>query len=635
MKLTVKKALPWVVLAAGLFVVNITSDAFGQIGGQNGLQSEALLIQTDGTANFSEGTQGTADSTVEESQTLWLPEKAVLTCTIDGQNVMIQGEVTENPMAQTASTAAVTEAAVEGTTVMNAAAQETSMTEAAANGTPESSAEQIVYDDYYYLFELQPYESTIGVRTDYCGRVGRGEAVSFTVPLGFGTDSDKLYSSFALAISDGTSYYAISPPTYISNPEVLAKHTQEYKEPLSKKGLLLDGDMISDAMTLGVKNSSIDIAFQQIIGEGIEYEYDGKTYHFNKELMEYYDKAVLTMSSKDISVTAVILNGWNDAMPQLILPGVERKAGVNYYNFNASTKEGVDTIKAIASFLAERYSGTEGSKGKISNWIIGNEINNQIWNYAGPMEMEDYVEEYIRAFRVFYTAIRSVSKNDRVFFSTDFFWNNPERTDTYYSAKEVIDTFARLSREGGDMDWGLAYHPYPDPLTEPEFWDDGETGRAVDSVDTTIVNFKNLHVLTDYFQRAELLDRSGQVRHIILSEQGFTSRSATRGDVEQIQAAALAYAYFIADSNPYIDAILMHRQVDNVGEAKSYVAVGLWECDMNSPDVIRATTRKKAWEVFKYMDTKQAVERTEFAKEIIGIEKWSDVIPDFKWKRYE
>ena len=102
-----------------------------------------------------------------------------------------------------------------------------------------------------------------------------------------------------------------------------------------------------------------------------------------------------------------------------------------------------------------------------------------------------------------------------------------------------------------------------------------------------------------------------------------------------IQAAALAYAYYIADSNPYIDAVLMHRQVDHVSEVNDYVAVGLWQCDMSSPNVIKATMRKKAWEVFKYIDKKESVEKTAFAREIIGIEKWSDVIPNFRWKRYE
>lgn len=574
-------ALPWIVLAAALCFMTIGMD-----------DTFAATAAGDGTAQ-QQGGQGDGQSEEETSGIPEPTEKGTLSCTTDGTNVLISGTVTGE------------------------------------------RSDPAYYDAYIYLFELKAYEKEIGDRTDYAGWLNRGDAVSFTLPLGFGTEADKLYSSFVLAVYDGTKYHAISKPAYITNPEVLAKNQNEYKEPLSKKGLLLDGDMISDAMYLGVKNTSVSIAFQQILGSGIDYQYDGKTYHFNKEMVEYYDDAIGRFSGKDISVTAILLNGWNDTAPELIPPGVEKKSGVNYYMFNTSTREGVETLKAVASFLAERYSGLTGSKGKVSNWIIGNEINNQIWNYIGPMDVEEYVAEYIRAFRVFNTAIHSVSANDRLFFSTDFFWNDPDATQLNYSARDVIDIFARMSREGGDMDWGLAYHPYPDPLTEPEFWDDGISGRVVDSVDSRIVNFANLHVLTDYMGRSQLLDRQGEVRHIILSEQGFTSKSATRGDVEYIQAAALAYAFYIADSNPYIDAVLMHRQVDNVSEVNAYVAVGLWECDMNSPGTVKATMRKKAWEVFKNMDSKKSLETNAFAKEIIGIEKWSDVIPNFKWKNFE
>lgn len=32
--------------------------------------------------------------------------------------------------------------------------------------------------------------------------------------------------------------------------------------------------------------------------------------------------------------------------------------------------------------------------GKVSNWIIGNEIENQEWNYMGPMDLTNYVKTY-------------------------------------------------------------------------------------------------------------------------------------------------------------------------------------------------------------------------------------------------
>ena len=57
---------------------------------------------------------------------------------------------------------------------------------------------------------------------------------------------------------------------------------------------------------------------------------------------------------------------------------------------------------------------------------------------------------------------------------------------------------------------------------------------------------------------------------------------------------------------------------------------------MNQPNLIVATKRKKIWQVFRDIDKKNAtLEATEFAKPIIGISKWSDVVPNFKWRSLE
>lgn len=396
--------------------------------------------------------------------------------------------------------------------------------------------------------------------------------------------------------------------------------------------------MVADAFELGVNHVIVNIPFHHILGQGIDYTYDGKNYSFNKEVLENLDYTIRRMSEKSMTVTAIILNGWNDSTPQLVYPGVTKQPEnqVFYYGFNASTKEGYETIKAIASFLAERYSSLSSPYGKVSNWIIGNEINNQQWNYVGPMDIDRYIQEYERAFRVFYTAIRSTNQNDRLFFSTDYNWLHESNGTTKYNAKDIIDKFADKTGAGGSMDWGLAYHPYAIPLTEPEFWDDDQTGLIKNDVSSPVVNLKNLNVLTDYMQSGPLLDRNGKVRHIILSEQGFTSVSPTHGENNDLQAAAIAYAYYIADSNPYIDAFIMSRQVDAPSEAAASMNFGLWKCDMNRPNDIVPTMRKKSWSVYKYIDDrKRTLETTEFAKSIIGIERWSDVIPGFKWKSQE
>lgn len=487
-------------------------------------------------------------------------------------------------------------------------------------------------DNHFYLKELKPYEDSVQT-AGYVQAVEKGNEMVFTFPLNAGTGDSCLYSKFVVTVWDGSNYVAVSDPHYITNPEKIAPNQKEFYDPLTKKGLLIEHDMLDDAFALGVKHTIINIPLQAMLGSGIDYEYEGKTYHFSKDFFDIYDKTVFDFSSKGISVTAVLLNSWNEHTLDLIHPGTEKTSSANYYMFNAATQAGYEQLKAMVSFLAERYNGTHG---KISNWIVGNEINNQLWNYIGPMDITQYMTEYERAFRVFYTAIKSTNANDRVYFSIDYNWNNEANGTTKYGGKEVVDTFNSLVTAKGQMDWGLAYHPYSIPLTEPEFWDDNQTGLISWEYTSPVINFSNLSVLTDYFQQSALLDSKGQVRPIILSEQGFTSQSATRGECEDLQAAAFAYAYYIADSNPYIDAFIMSRQVDAVSEAQQSCAFGLWTCDMSAENRVVPTGQKKIWEVFRYIDKyAKSLDVTDFAKEIIGIENWGDVIPNFVYRNKE
>lgn len=503
-----------------------------------------------------------------------------------------------------------------------------------------SFSDPAYYDNYLYLFEQKPYQRDLKGRTDYAAWITKGDALHFSIPLNHGTQSDRLYSSFVVAVYDGEEYTQVSNEVYVTNPEVMAKYTEPYKTGQTKKGLLIQTtqSMIADAFELGVNHVIVNIPFSHILGSGIEYTYDGKTYHFSSEVLAVYDDTIRRMSEKNMTVTAVLLNDWNNATPQLYYPGVKRQpAGTaNYYGFHVATEEGFETLKAIAAFLTERYSSLQSPYGRVSNWVIGNEINNQLWNYMGPMSLEQYMEEYVRAFRVFYTAIRSTSSTSRVFFSTDYNWLHEADGRLKYNAKDVLDTFNSMVVPGGPMDWELAYHPYSIPMVEPEFWNDAETGLIKNDASSPVVNMINLKVLTDYLQQPQFLMRNGKPRHVILSEQGFTSQSHSRGEVEELQAAAIAYAYYLADSNSLIDAFIMSRQVDAPSEVAASCSFGLWSCDMSKPNDIVPTMRKQSWTVYKNIDDrKRTLETTEKYKKYIGIEKWSDVIPDFKWKNQE
>lgn len=503
------------------------------------------------------------------------------------------------------------------------------------DGTVVPQETEVPDDGYYYLFELQPYETGIGSRTDYAAWCDKTEKLKFSLPFSGGDSDPRLYSRFVVALKIGDTYQAISAPIYVTNPGDVASFTEEYPEAMSKKGLLIELDMLGDAMELGVKHTTINIPYHHIIGGNLKYHYNGKDYYFNEELIASYDKMISSFSNKGIIVTAILLNGWNDAHPELHEAGLAKSSSAFYYGFNVSTPEGYETTRALFSFMAERYSGADYKHGRVSNWIVGNEVNNnKNWNYVGPMDLASYTKLYEKNFRVAYTAIKSRSKNARVFFSTDYEWKK-QNTNLQYAAKDFIDLFnAGISAEG-NIEWGLAYHPYPYPMTEPEFWDDDQTGMVNETFESPVVNFKNLHVLTDYFQQAHMRTAGGQVRHIILSEEGFTSDSISRGKVYDIQAAAFAYAYYLVDNNPYIDAFILNRQVDAITEVETSCAFGLWTVDMSRPDKVIAVMPKNIYQVFKHIDTRKSLRYSEFAKSIVGISDWSEVIPGFDPEKYQ
>lgn len=488
-----------------------------------------------------------------------------------------------------------------------------------------------------YLFELKAYEDNLGTRTDYISELDRNTTIKTSIDLLEGQENTRLYSKFLIAIKKNNKYYPISNAIYITNSGEIAKSKLPYQDANSKKGLLIDMNMISDAFELGVKHAIVNFNLDQILGEGIDYTYEGKTYHFNKNAIATYDTTVSTFSNKSMQVTAVVVNSWNNTHKELMYPNVVKNNTAIYYGFNAKTKEGVETTRAIASFLAERYSGDNYNYGRVSNWVIGNEINNnENWNYMGPMDVEKYSKEFARSFRVFYTAIKAKSKNARLFFSVDYDWNYPKANKLKYRAKQVIDLISENINTEGNIDWNLAYHPYPLPLTSANFWDDVNTGQIKQDETTAIINFANLHVLTDYLKGSNFRDTSGKVRRVILSEQGFTSKSPDKAEDKDLQAAAFAYAYYIADSDPYIDSFILSRQVDHPVETRDSLYFGLWNTDSSVTDKSKATDRKKIWAVFKNIDSRtQTLSQTEFAKKIIGINKWSDVIPNFKWKSLE
>ena len=472
-------------------------------------------------------------------------------------------------------------------------------------------------DGFYYLFEEKAYQTSLQ-DSEYLIEDQKDVDLTFSVNLNYNTTSSRLFSKFVVAVKKNGSFLAITKPRYITNPEAIAKYSPSFGATSSKKGLLVDPEKLktSELDDLGVKHAAYNIPLSRILGQTsnanyptVYYTYNGRNYAFNGQIIAEYDYIFTSLTNRGITTTAIILNDIS-SHPELIHPKARSGGHAPYYAFNAADESGTETIAAIASFLASRYSGT--GHGRVMNWVIGNEINARSeWNHIEHMSTPDYVDEYARAFRIFYNALLSVNGNARVYISLDQQWGKSLYSKNGYGSKEILDEFNRNLKAEGNIDWGLAQHPYNYPLTSAKAWQ--SNGKYVqDNENTPVITIKNLHVLTDYLQKPEMLTEDGEVRHLILSEMGYTSSQG-----QELQAASFVYAYKMIEANQYVDSMLFSRETDAPSEVAQGLDLGL--CTLGGG-------RKSIYEAYKYVDSAESAKYTDFALRVIGISSWSEVI---------
>lgn len=469
-------------------------------------------------------------------------------------------------------------------------------------------------DSLVYLFYRNIYDAQMSFRTKPITSVLKGTDCTFT----WAYQSDYLFESFVPALLINGSYVSIASGSFLTNPEVLARNQTDYPEASSKKGLLLDPEMLGtpELTDLGVAHAIYNIPLSIILGETtdetfptISYDFQGTTYYFNGAAINGYDYLFSYLTDCGMLSTAIVLNDWNDAFPELVHPlARNQSSGAYYYAFNTADADGCKHLEAIASFLASRYDG--GKYGLVSSWVIANEINQRsTWNYMDTTDITVYATAFEQSLRIFYNAIKSNYAQARVYFSVDHDWNTNDGTDdSYFNAMDLVSEINKAAAKNGSYDWGLAIHPYPKPLTRVNYW----TLDYDKSVDAPLLTLMNLRTVTDYLSQDSLLDTRGQVRNITVTELGFSSTSG-----EKLQAAAFAYCYYIIENNPYIDAFIMNRQTDAKEEVRQGLAFGIYEYDH---------TPKYMKEVFQYIDTDRADEYLDFMLNILHADSLAEAL---------
>jgi len=407
--------------------------------------------------------------------------------------------------------------------------------------------------------------------------------------------------------------------------DIASRYVEPYPASASKKGLQVE--IVEDALALGIKHAALNFNLGQLIaplGDANSPSWDlgGRRYCFQPAYLHSMDQRIKRLSDQGVIITLIVLTyqSGDPAVDRILIhPDCVTNAPNRLGNFNTVSEEGRQWLTAIMEFCAERWSRPDRRYGRVSGYIIGNEVNSHWWwANMGNVTMETFADDYLRTVRLVHDAVRRQSSWARVYISLEHHWNirnHPGSETQAFPARPFLEYFAQQARAGGDFDWHIAFHPYPENLFEPRFWNDQSATTNV--LTTPRITFKNIELLTEYVRRPELLC-NGRPRHIILSEQGFNTPKGADGEI--IQAAAFCYAYKKVERLDGIDAFILHRHVDNANEGG--LLLGLRS---NQPRDGDPHPRKRIYECFRAADTTGWEAEFSFALPVLGLKRWDEI----------
>ncbi|MBQ1193431.1 MAG: hypothetical protein IIX45_04860 [Lachnospiraceae bacterium] len=416
-------------------------------------------------------------------------------------------------------------------------------------------------DGILYLYEMQPYEYAVALTATPVASAPASLTPVFSVPF---TES-RLYTKLGLAVKSAGQNVLIANPQYIINPELLATHTR------ARQVRPLKSEQGKDFCNLYMSENLPGV------------------------LAGRYTTAQIMNNGTNQTIT-------NPYSRKGIIGADTHPVQPRHYMLNASEPA---AITAIARDLSNCAANST-----IENFILGNEVNVRTWNYMMWTDWDSYIREYAQVFRVAYNAIKSQNANARVFICIDQNWdrNRAPGNKEYYEyidGKDFIAKFNALIASEGNIDWNVAQHPYPVPLTYSKFWDmsgckDGAY-MAAQVNSGKMMTFQNLSLLSTYLMSPELLSPNGTPRRIILSEIGLTNAQGV-----DVQAAALYASYVAAKSNPLVDEII-------------YLLA-------YSEPMVDTRLSGQAQQVYNSLGTASEATYDAWAKAVIGISDWSQVI---------
>lgn len=476
-------------------------------------------------------------------------------------------------------------------------------------------------DGKFYVYADEVFQD--GTTGSIVATVDAGTSVSVSFPLNYNTEESNLSRKFIIAVKQNGQMIQVSDEHYITNPEAIAAYTAARMDN-GIKGILPDLTKSSreEVQELGIKQVVYNMAVDDICSAASEqgaipFTYNGTTYYFNGDMINKFDSMFRSFNHYGVQVNIVLLNRGESPFSQDMVHPRAVGAECPGYALNVEDEAGVDHLKAVGAFLAQRYSGKFGC-GQVDNWILGNEVNARTsWWYTDSDSLDFNVGIYVKAFRIIYNEMKSMNANVRIYNSIDQEWNRKSNPGSFLS-KDYLDRFNYYITREGNIDWGLSFHPYNSPLYDPYAWN-GPAVWVQDSIKSPYITMQNLGILVDYMHQSSFLNPAGEVRSISLAEIGYTSSFGS-----EEQEASIVYGYLKAASFPEIDSFILFRQTDEASEMESHLALGLFDLNGN---------KKPSYEIYKSLGTANEAAAKARASEIIGMDIDEMISQDIMWTR--
>ena len=436
---------------------------------------------------------------------------------------------------------------------------------------------------------------------------------------------DRLYSRWVLAQKSQNGMLICSHGHYAD--DVKAKYDLPHEVPASKKGIGGFGAnrFASDLDSLDITSVTVNmwLGFMSLTpsDDAIPFDYNGRTYYADRKAIEGFDKTLQYTAARDVIVNAIVLiapeRSFADKAAGRLFEHPDFDPAGIYTMPNMTTLESLNLYAAAIDFLAERYSRPDKKYGRVHHWIAHNEVDaGWVWTNAGIKTPLRFMDIYIKSMRLLYYPARKYSPHPEVFITLTHYWQSRHNEYCYPSA-QLLELLVDSTQAEGDFKWGVAHHPYPQSLFEPKSWLDDQ---ATFDYDTPQITFKNLEVLDAWIKQPRALYQGKIKRTVFLSEQNPNSKDYSEEALRE-QAAGMAYAMKKLEACDGIDAYQMHGWFDQRAEGGLRIGVRRFMDDETDPG-----GRKPAWFVFQAFGTDREDEVFEFAKDIIGIDDWDQVI---------